>query len=61
MSLRRRVEEELLEQFADNERLLAAARNGELDPAMIAEYEARRVLLKPIVTDIVTERRAEGE
>jgi hypothetical protein len=56
MSLRQRIEDALLAQFADNERQLAAARRGELDPEVIATCEARRGVLKPIVTDIVIER-----
>lgn len=61
MSLRQRIEDALLVQFADNERQLEAARKGQCDPEVIAAYEARRVALKPIVTDIVIERdRAPG-
>ncbi|MCE9524006.1 MAG: hypothetical protein K8S25_16435 [Alphaproteobacteria bacterium] len=56
MSLRRRIEEAFLLQFADNERLLAAARSGECDPEIVEKCEALRVVLKPIVTDIVAER-----
>ena len=57
MSLRRRIEEAFLVQFADNERLLAAARSGERDPLIVEKYEALQIVLKPIVTDIVVERR----
>ena len=59
MSLRQRIEDALLTQFADNERQLAAARR-ELDPEVIATCEARRGVLKPIVTDIVIERDRVG-
>ncbi len=56
MSLRRRVEDAFLAEFVDNERLLAAARQGSPDPEMIERYEARQLVLKPIVTEIVEER-----
>lgn len=55
MSLRRRIEETLLAKFADNERRLTAARDDGQDQALIAKYEALRTVLKPIVTEIVTE------
>ena len=58
MSLRRCIEDALLAQFVDNERMLAAARSGDPDPAMIEKYEALQGVLKPIVTEIVVERRA---
>jgi hypothetical protein len=57
MSLRRQIEDAFLAQFVDNERLLTAARNGDLDPALVERYEARQVALKPIVTGIVVDRR----
>jgi hypothetical protein len=60
MSLRRRIEEALLAQFVDNERLLSAARAGERDPALLEKYEAARSFLKPIVTEIVVERDSSG-
>lgn len=56
MSLRRRIEEALLAQFVDNERLLSAARAGERDPELLEKYEAARSFLKPIVAEIVDER-----
>ena len=56
MSLRRRIEEALLAQFVDNERLLSAARAGERDPELLEKYEACRSFLKPIVPEIVVER-----
>lgn len=59
MHLRRRIEDELLARFADNERLLNAARDAD-DPALVAHYEACRNVLTPIVTEIVVERRAPG-
>jgi hypothetical protein len=60
MSLRRRIEEALLAQFVDNEKLLSAARAGERDPELLEKYEAARSFLKPIVTEIVVERDSSG-
>jgi hypothetical protein len=57
MDLRRRIEDALLARFADNERRLNAARDDGHDPALIAQYEAYRSVLTPIVTEIVVERR----
>lgn len=56
MSLRRRVEEAFLARWADNERILVAAREGESDPRLVARYEAYQSVLEPIVADIVFER-----
>ena len=61
MSLRRRVEEAFLTQFAVNERLLSAARSGVGDPAVVEKYEAYQIVLEPIVSDIVFERRSAGD
>ena len=61
MSLRQRVEEAFLAQFADNERLLSAARSGVGDPAIVEKYEALQIVLEPIVSDIVFERRSAGD
>ncbi|NOT41608.1 MAG: hypothetical protein HOP13_14045 [Alphaproteobacteria bacterium] len=59
MSLRQRVEDAYLVQFAENERLLVAERASGNDAALIAKYEALRATLKPIVAEIVVEREAE--
>lgn len=56
MSLRERIEDAFLIQFADNERLLNAERAGGKDLDLIAKYEALREELMPIVTDIVAKR-----
>ena len=56
MSLRQRVEDAFLLQFADNERLLVAARAGGNDAALIAKYETLRAELMPIVAEIVDKR-----
>lgn len=56
MSLRERIEDAFLIQFADNERLLVAERKGGNDVDLIAKYEALREELMPIVTEIVTKR-----
>jgi len=56
MSLRRRVEEAFLARWADNERILLAAREGESDPRVVERYEAYQSVLEPIVADIVFER-----
>jgi hypothetical protein len=58
MSLRQRIEDAFLIQFADNERLLVAEREGGNDAALIAKYETLREELKPIVTEIVAKRGA---
>jgi hypothetical protein len=60
MSLRQRVEDAFLIQFADNERLLTAERVGGKDATLIAKYEALRAELMPIVTEIVA-KRGEGD
>jgi|CXWL01.1.fsa_nt_gi hypothetical protein len=59
MSLRQRIEDAFLVQFADNERLLRAERAGANDAELIAKYEALRATLKPIVTEIVVDRGAD--
>jgi hypothetical protein len=56
MSLRERIEDTFLVQFADNERLLKAERAGGKDADLIAKYEALREELMPIVTEIVSKR-----
>jgi hypothetical protein len=56
MSLRERIEDTFLIQFADNERLLNAEREGGRDAELIARYEALRAELMPIVTEIVGKR-----
>lgn len=56
MSLRERIEDTFLVQFADNERLLNAERSGGKDEELIAKYEALRAELMPIVTEIVAKR-----
>jgi hypothetical protein len=56
MSLRQRIEDAYLVQFAENERLLVAERAGGNDVELIAKYEALRAVLKPIVAEIVVER-----
>ncbi len=56
MSLRKRIEDAYLVQFAENERLLVAERAGGNDVERIAKYEALRAVLKPIVAEIVVER-----
>ena len=56
MSLRQRIEDAFLIQFADNERLLNAERKGGKDTDLIAKYEALREELMPIVSDIVAKR-----
>jgi hypothetical protein len=56
MSLRERIEDTFLIQFADNERLLNAERAGGKDADLIAKYEALRQELMPIVTEIVSKR-----
>jgi len=61
MSLRQRVEEAFLAQFADNERRLSAARNGVADPTDVEKYEAVQIVLAPIVSDIVFERQWPSE
>ncbi len=58
MSLRQRIEDAYLVQFAENERLLVAERAGGNDVGLIAKYEALRAVLKPIVAEIVVERCA---
>ena len=58
MSLRQRVEDAFLVQFADNERMLTAERAGANDAELVAKYEALRATLKPIVAEIVVERSA---
>jgi hypothetical protein len=58
MSLRQRIEDAYLVQFAENERLLVAERAGGNDVELIAKYEALRAVLKPIVAEIVVERSA---
>jgi len=58
MSLRQRIEDAYLVQFAENERLLVAERAGGNDVELIAKYEALRSVLKPIVAEIVVERSA---
>ena len=60
MSLRQRIEDAYLVQFAENERLLVAERAGGKDVELIAKYEALRAVLKPIVAEIVVEREAEA-
>jgi hypothetical protein len=60
MSLRQRVEDAYLVQFAENERLLIAERAGGNDAELIAKYEALRAALKPIVAEIMVERDAEA-
>ncbi len=59
MSLRQRVEDAFLVQFADNERLLTAERARGNDAELIAKYEALRAELMPIVTEIVAKRDVE--
>jgi predicted ATPase len=61
MSLRERVEDAFLVQFADNERQLTAERARGKDAALIAKYEALRAELMPIVTEIVAKRGDETE
>lgn len=56
MSLRRRVEEAFLARWADNERILLAAREGESDLGIVERYEAYQSVLAPIIADIVFER-----
>jgi hypothetical protein len=56
MNLRRRVEEAFLTQWADNERILSAARSGVADPTVVERYEAYQSVLAPIVAEIVFER-----
>ena len=56
MTLRRRVEEAFLAQWADNERILSAARNGVPDQTIVERYEAYQTVLEPIIADIVFER-----
>jgi hypothetical protein len=56
MSLRERIEDAFLIQFADNERLLNAEREDGKDEDLIAKYEALRAELIPIVTEIVAKR-----
>lgn len=60
MSLRQRVEDAFLVQFADNERQLSDERAGGNDAALIAKYEALRAELMPIVTEIVVKRSGEA-
>ncbi len=60
MSLRQRIEDAYLVQFAENERLLVAERAGGKDVELIEKYEALRAVLKPIVAEIVVEREAEA-
>ena len=56
MSLRRRVEDAFLARWADNERILSAARSGVSDPLIVARYEAYQSVLEPIVADITFDR-----
>ena len=60
MSLRQRVEDAFLVQFADNERQLNAERAGGNDAELIAKYETLRAELMPIVTEIVTSRSTQA-
>ncbi|MFM9864118.1 MAG: hypothetical protein ACKVRO_10975 [Micropepsaceae bacterium] len=60
MSLRQRVEDAYLVQFAENERMLVAERAAGNDAELVAKYEALRATLKPIVAEILVERDAEA-
>lgn len=60
MSLRRRIEDAFLARWADNERILSAAREGETDLRLVERYEAYQSVLEPIVADIVFERNFEA-
>jgi hypothetical protein len=58
MHLRRRVEEAILAQWSNNERILSAARSGgAAEQTIVERYEALQEVLEPIVADIVFERK----
>jgi hypothetical protein len=60
MSLKQRVEDAFLLQFADNERLLLDERARGNDPTLIAKYEELRAELLPIVAEIIAKRDVEA-